>query len=89
MAAFLHGLADRNSAIRKSYALALGHLVKVSSFVLQIFTISITCIMRSYLGNMLCEVKVQESLEKYVSSIGCLDITKIMLKEAFNSNQSI
>ena len=29
MSAFLSGLADRNSAVRKSYASALGHLVRV------------------------------------------------------------
>ena len=29
MAAFLHGIADRNSAVRKAYASALGHLVRV------------------------------------------------------------
>lgn len=29
MAAFLHGVADRNMAVRKAYALALGHLVRV------------------------------------------------------------
>ena len=30
MGAFLHGVADRNSAVRKAYASALGHLVRVS-----------------------------------------------------------
>ncbi|KAH9523696.1 hypothetical protein Btru_040672 [Bulinus truncatus] len=30
LAAFLHGLNDRNSAVRKSYATAIGNLVKVS-----------------------------------------------------------
>lgn len=30
MGAFLHGVADRNSAVRKSYASALGHLVRIA-----------------------------------------------------------
>lgn len=34
MAAFLHGVADRNMAVRKSYAMALGHLVRVWVLVL-------------------------------------------------------
>ncbi|KAL4235658.1 hypothetical protein ACF0H5_004053 [Mactra antiquata] len=29
MAAFLHGVSDRNMAVRKSYAMALGHLVRI------------------------------------------------------------
>ncbi|XP_053393707.1 proteasome adapter and scaffold protein ECM29-like [Mercenaria mercenaria] len=29
MAAFLHGVADRNMSVRKSYAMALGHLVRI------------------------------------------------------------
>jgi hypothetical protein len=31
MSAFLHGVADRNMSVRKSYAMALGHLVRVCS----------------------------------------------------------
>ena len=32
MGAFLQGLNDRNSSVRKNYASALAHLVKVSGF---------------------------------------------------------
>lgn len=37
MSAFLSGLSDRNASIRKSYASALGQLVKVSECQGQIF----------------------------------------------------
>lgn len=37
MSALLSGLSDRNSVVQKSYAFALGHLVRVSFFLFNYF----------------------------------------------------